>query len=169
MKSLSKKELKEREWRIEQKRLKKKKRKEKERALKLKELMDSKMKEGSKKIKTKNKESDKDPAEKSKTIGTTESPASQMSASDGAPDAASQKDEITSGGDSSTTIVVGKRQSKQTQRKKAFMDALKARQSRRKQMQEFVLSENNETPTATPGSTIAGFSKVIKFDFYLFS
>ena len=169
VKSLSKKELKEREWRIEQKRLKKKKRKEKERALKLKELMDSKMKEGSKKIKTKNKESDKDPAEKSKTIGTTESPTSQMSASDGAPDAASQKDEITSGGDSSTTIVVGKRQSKQTQRKKAFMDALKARQSRRKQMQEFVLSENNETPTATPGLTIAGFSKVIKFDFYLFS
>ena len=156
LKYITKEQLKEREWRIEQKRLKKKKRKEKERAFKLKQLMDAKMKEGTKtknqQKSTKKEKGDGSGAEKTIKDSSSASSASQVSVSEVA---ASQQDE-TLEVENDMTIVVGKRQSKQTQRKKAFMEALKARQSRRKQMQEFVLSDNNETTS----TTAAGSSKM---------
>eukprot|EP00111_Clytia_hemisphaerica_P016330 TCONS_00048355-protein len=128
LKMLSKEEIKDRERRIEQKRLKKKRRKEKERALKLKEQMEAKMKERPQQTDEEQKSTD-DTREDQTTDSKIETEIS------------SQSPQNESG------IVIGKRQSKQTQRKKAFMDALKARQSRRKQMQDFVKEDNADNPS----------------------
>jgi len=130
----------ERERRIELKRIKKKKkikRKEKERALKLKEQHKTKLKSSSSAA-SKTSSSEKDVNDKGESLTSKSHENGEVVKDD--------EHKPDSPGDD--PIVTGKRQSKQTQRKKAFMEALKARQSRRKKLQEFVKKDNNTGVTA---------------------
>ena len=147
LKALSKQELKERERRIEQKRLKKKKRKEKERALKLKQRLEANLK------KPESMNEDSDHSKKPSDIEQVEQSTQESSAVETHEENMLQTDD---------SVVIDKRQSKQTQKKKAFMEALKARQSRRKQLQEFVKKDDGSKVKVVKTSGMIKAKEVVK-------